>query len=52
MIGTYLMTTEKDNDTAFEPDTLTSNHRVIARHLDECDYGYDIIKAEVFKTSR
>jgi hypothetical protein len=42
LLGTYLMTTKKDNGEKFEPDTLTSHHRAIARHLDECDYGIDI----------
>jgi integrase len=51
-VGSFLMSLTKKNGDMYEPDTLTSFHRSINRKLEEIDYGYDIVKAPEFKTSR
>ena len=51
-IGAFIMNFRKPNGEEYEPDTLTSFHRGIARKLDHILHGHDIIRSPVFKTSR
>ena len=46
------MEVRKDDGSEYEPDTLTSIHRGIARKLEESGYGYSLIKSDEFKMSK
>jgi hypothetical protein len=46
------MTLKKKDNSEYEPDSLTSIHRSIARKLDSINYGYNIVEDREFKLSR
>ncbi|XP_033726660.1 glutamine-rich protein 1-like [Pecten maximus] len=51
-IGGFLLFAQKDDGSHYEPDTLTSFHLGIDRHLREINYAYNITTSELFSTSR
>ena len=46
------LTWKKTDRSDYEPDSLTSFHRSIARYLQTIGYEYDIVKSSVFHTSK
>jgi hypothetical protein len=50
-VGAFLMAIKKESGDDYEPTTLVSFHRGIARRLTELQYGYDIVKDPQFQTS-
>ena len=46
------MTWKKSDGSDYEPDSLTSFHRGIARYLQTIVYEYDIVKSSVFHKAR
>ncbi|XP_046554863.1 uncharacterized protein LOC124264164 [Haliotis rubra] len=52
LIGSYILSLEKDNGEPYEPDTLTSYHRAIDRHLPDNDDPSNIVQDVEFRTSR
>lgn len=51
-LSSFLMDVKKDNGDDYEPDTLTSIHRSIARKLDEEGYGHSLLNSDEFRTSK
>ena len=51
-IGGFLLNVKKTDGKDYEPDTLTSFHRAISRHLNDNNYGHDIVQSPLFKTSK
>ena len=51
-IGSFLLSIRKSDGEQYEPDTLTSYHRGIDRHLRDKKYPFSLIKDKEFATSR
>ena len=51
-VGSFLLSIRKNDGTDYEPDTLTSYHRSIARYLKENKYPFDMVTDKQFQTSR
>ena len=47
-----ILSIRKNDGTDYEPDTLTSYHRSIARYLKENKYPLDMVTDKQFQTSR
>lgn len=51
-IGSFLLCITKEDGSSYEPDTLTSFHRSIARKLEELGSHFNLVKGTQFSTSR
>lgn len=51
-IGNYLLGLRKKDGSFYEPDTLTSYHRGIERYLRDKGYEHNLMKSDLFKSSR
>ncbi len=51
-IGEWLMQLKKPDGDLYEPDSILSFHRCIARHLKDQGYKYNIVNDDIFVTSR
>lgn len=52
LIGSFLLSIKKADESEYEPDTLTSYHRGIDRYLRENNYQHSIITDRPFQNSR
>lgn len=51
-IGEWILSLKKPNGQMYEPDTLTSFHRSVDRHLRDNNYGYSLVDSPEFATSK